>query len=142
MEQTLTLPQTHIGKKAIMAVSGVALVGFVVAHLLGNLQVFLGPEVMNEYAASLRKIPAILWGMRIGLLLAVIAHVLSAVALVSANAEARPVGYAKVKHQKSTYASRTMRWGGPIILLYIIYHLLHLTFGFGFDADHPYTPHN
>ena len=143
MSQTLRLYDTSIGKKAVMAVSGVALVGFLIAHIAGNLQVFLGPEVMNEYAAGLRRLGPLLWVMRIGLLVAVAAHIWSAIALVSKNADARPVAYQhKRENHKSTFASRTMRWGGPILALYIVFHLLHLTFGLGFSPEQAYTPHN
>ena len=143
MSQTLRLYDTHIGKKAVMALSGVALVGFVVAHIAGNLQVFLGAEVMAEYAAGLRRLGPALWIARIGLLVAVVAHAWSAVALMSANADARPVAYQhKRANHASTFASRTMRWGGPILALLIVYHLAHLTFGKGFSDQWPYSPHN
>jgi succinate dehydrogenase / fumarate reductase cytochrome b subunit len=142
MQRALTLYQTGIGKKAVMAVSGAMLVGFLIAHLLGNLQVFLGPEVLNGYAASLRKIPALLWVARIGLIGAVVAHIWSAVQLIGQNSDARPVEYKVVTPNASTYASRTMRWSGPIVALFIGYHLAHLTFGVGYAAEHPYSHHN
>lgn len=143
MRQSLRLYDSHIGKKAVMAVSGMALVGFLIAHVAGNLQVFLGAEVMAEYAAGLRRLGPALWLMRIGLLVAVVAHAWSAFALMSANADARPVAYQhKRKNNASTFAGRTMRWGGPILLIFIVYHLLHLTFGYGYSDALPYSPHN
>lgn len=126
-----------------MALSGVALVGFLLAHIAGNLQIFLGAQVMAEYAAGLRRLGPLLWIMRIGLLVAVVAHTWSAIALMSANADARPVAYQhKRTNHASSFASRTMRWGGPILAIFILYHLLHLTYGFGFLDRLPYSPHN
>lgn len=129
--QTGTLPfwQTTIGKKAIMAVTGFILFGFVVAHLLGNLQVFISPEQINHYAASLRAVPLLLWGARVILMLAVILHIWSSFELWRLQRAARPVPYVKKANRHSTYASRTMMWSGPIILAFVIFHLLHFTFG-------------
>jgi succinate dehydrogenase / fumarate reductase cytochrome b subunit len=129
MERVLTLHRTNIGKKAILAVSGAALVIYLVAHLAGNLQVFLGPEAINDYAAGLRKAPALLWGARIALLAAAIAHVWAAFSILDRNAKARSTRYHQESYRVTSYAARTMRWTGPIVLLYIVYHLLHLTFG-------------
>jgi len=112
-----------------MAVSGLILFGFVAGHLAGNLQIYEGPEKINHYAAFLRSMPALLWGARITLLVMVTLHIWSAYALAMRNLEARPTGYAKKKPTKSTYASRTMYWSGPIVLAFVIYHLLDFTFG-------------
>jgi succinate dehydrogenase / fumarate reductase cytochrome b subunit len=117
------------GKKVVMAVSGLALFGFVVAHMAGNLQVYLGPTKLDEYGAALRKIPALLWGMRLGLLAMAAAHVWAATSLTLLNRRARPVGYRAKEHRESTYASRTMRWSGVLLLLFIVYHLMHFTIG-------------
>lgn len=129
--QTGTLPfwQTTIGKKAIMAVTGFILFGFVVAHLLGNLQVYISPEQINHYAASLRAVPLLLWGARVILMVAVILHIWSSFELWRLQRAARPVPYVKKANIHSTYASRTMMWSGPIILAFVIFHLLHFTFG-------------
>jgi len=133
---TATLPagglrfwQTTVGKKVIMAVTGVILFGFVVGHLLGNLQIFLPPEKINNYAATLRAHPALLWIARITLLVAVVFHTWSSFQLWLLQREARPVSYVKKVNLHSTYASRTMAWSGPIILAFVVFHLLHLTFG-------------
>lgn len=114
-----------------MAVTGFILFGFVVAHMIGNLQAYLGPEALNAYAVWLRELlhGAGLWIARAVLLLSVILHIWSATALTIDNRRARPVGYRRREYDRSTYASRTMVWSGPILLLFIIYHLLHFTFG-------------
>jgi succinate dehydrogenase cytochrome b subunit len=120
---------SSIGKKVVMALTGVALFGFVVVHMVGNLQVYLGPERLNAYAEKLRELGPLLWGMRIGLLVAVVLHVWSAYSLTRMNQRARPQGYRERADRASTYASRTMRWSGVILLLFVVYHLLHFTFG-------------
>ena len=119
------------GKKAVMAVSGLILFGFLAGHLAGNLQVFLGAEVFNHYAATLKSLPALLWGTRITLLVMVVLHVWSAASLWSRKRGARPVAYIKKKSIASTYASRVMYMSGPILAAFIIYHLLHFTVGAG-----------
>jgi succinate dehydrogenase cytochrome b subunit len=118
-----------VGKKAAMAVSGFILFLFVVGHLIGNLQIYEGPEKLNRYAALLRSMPALLWSVRTVLLAMVLLHIWSSVQLAARNIAARPVGYRKKKAVGSSYASRTMYWSGPIILAFIIYHLLDFTFG-------------
>jgi len=130
--------QTTVGKKVVMAVTGVILFGFVVGHLLGNLQIFLGAEKLNHYAEALRKLAPLLWTTRIVLLISAILHIWSSFQLWQGHREARPVGYIKKQNLNSTYASRVMYWSGPIILAFIIYHLLHLTFG----AVQPGAPFN
>jgi succinate dehydrogenase / fumarate reductase cytochrome b subunit len=120
-----------IGRKVVMAVTGLILFGFVLGHMLGNLQVYQGPEALNSYAKFLREVlhGAGLWIARIGLLVAAVLHIWAATSLTLANRAARPVGYRKWKPRESTYASRTMRWSGVIVLLFVIYHLLHFTTG-------------
>ena len=131
MEATRGFARSSIGRKVVMAVTGVILVGFVIAHMLGNLQVYLGPEAMNNYAVWLRQVlhGTGLWIARAVLLVAVILHIWSAASLTLSSRRARPVGYREQKWRESTYASRTMRWGGVIILLFVIYHILHMTTG-------------
>jgi succinate dehydrogenase / fumarate reductase, cytochrome b subunit len=126
--KTIPLYRTTVAKKAIMAISGTALFGFLIAHLAGNLLLYAGPQKMNEYAASLRTIPALLWALRIGLIVAFIAHVASSVSLARQNLGARPKGYRRKKDVITSYAARTMYWSGPIVLFYLVYHLAHLTF--------------
>jgi succinate dehydrogenase / fumarate reductase cytochrome b subunit len=117
------------GKKAVMAVSGLILFLFVLGHMLGNLQFFEGPKQFNNYAVLLRTLPEALWGVRIVLLVMVALHIITAVQLALRKKRARPVGYAKKQNTASTYASRTMYWSGPIVLAFVIYHLLDFTFG-------------
>lgn len=112
-----------------MAVSGLVLFLFVVGHLVGNLQVYEGPEKLNNYAAFLRSMPALLWGVRITLIVMVVLHIWSSVQLALRKFDARPAGYVQHKATQSSYASRTMYWSGPIILAFVIYHLLDFTFG-------------
>jgi succinate dehydrogenase / fumarate reductase cytochrome b subunit len=118
-----------IGKKVVMAVSGLILFLFVLGHMLGNLQFFEGAEQFNKYAVLLRTLPEVLWAVRIVLLIMVILHIVTAVQLAVRKKKARPVSYAVRKNTVSTYASRTMYWSGPILLAFIIYHLLDFTFG-------------
>ena len=112
-----------------MAITGLAMVGFVVGHLLGNLLIFRGSQEMNEYADFLKGLGGLLWLARAGLLASVILHILAAVQLTRRRQTARPVGYAERAPQVSTLGARTIRWGGVILALFIVYHLLHLTFG-------------
>lgn len=120
-----------LGKKAVMAVTGVLMFGFVVAHLAGNLQIFAGDggAKLNAYAHFLRTMPAVLWGARLVLLAALILHIWAAVSLKRLAGQARPVAYKLRKDLKATTSSRTMYWGGISLFFYVIYHLLHFTFG-------------
>jgi succinate dehydrogenase / fumarate reductase cytochrome b subunit len=118
---------SSVGKKFIMAVSGLALFLFVVGHLAGNLQVFLGWDEINRYGDFLQTNLEIIWPARIGLLVMVSLHIWSAIKLHSENKAARPRRYAKDVVVAASYASRTMIWSGLIVLAFIIYHLLHFT---------------
>jgi succinate dehydrogenase / fumarate reductase, cytochrome b subunit len=118
-----------IGKKVVMAVTGVMLFGFIISHMAANLQVFAGPDALNGYAVKLRELGPLLWAARIGLLVAVVLHIVASFQLIALQNAARPVGYARRASVGSTYASRTMRWSGPILLAFLIYHLMHFTFG-------------
>jgi len=129
MNRAIAIYQSSIGKKAIMAVTGIIGVGFVIGHMIGNLQVFLGPDKLNGYAVSLRHLGPLLYLARLILLVAVVLHVIAAYQLSRMSWNGRDHGYAKWKPVGSDYASRTMRWTGPILLLFIIYHLLDFTFG-------------
>ncbi|MFT5207627.1 MAG: succinate dehydrogenase / fumarate reductase cytochrome b subunit [Candidatus Omnitrophota bacterium] len=121
--------RTTVGKKAIMAVTGILLLGFLVAHLLGNLTVYLGPEALNGYAQKLRDLGELLWVMRIGLLTIFLLHIVTAMSLARRNKKSRPINYAVAANVQSTYASRTMVVSGLTILVYVGYHLSHFTFG-------------
>jgi succinate dehydrogenase / fumarate reductase cytochrome b subunit len=131
MTVALRFWDTTIGKKAVMAATGVVLAGFVAGHLLGNLQIFLGPERFNGYARALKSLPELLWPVRITLLISVILHIWSSIQLAVVKSEARPIGYVRTKSIASSYASRTMYMSGPIVALFIIYHLMQFTFGVG-----------
>ena len=143
----LRLYRSTIGKKVIMAVTGIILVAFVVLHMLGNLQVFIGPEKMNRYAAFLQSLGELLWLARLVLIAATALHVLMAWQLSQIKRAARPVDYRKREPQVSTVASRTMRWGGVLILVFVIFHILHFTTGTVFpitsrpDAPYPAFSH-
>ena len=140
--------RSAIGKKAVMAVTGVVLFGWIFLHMVGNLKLYLGPVHMNEYGRWLRAIgtPAMpetgaLWASRLILLAAVVLHIHAAYALTVMNRKARTMGYRDRDYVAATYAARTMRWGGVILLLFVIYHLLHLTTGqahHSFVKDDPY----
>jgi succinate dehydrogenase / fumarate reductase cytochrome b subunit len=110
-----------------MAISGCVLVGFVIGHLLGNLQIFLGPEALNRYGHFLQTTPELIWPARIGLLALAVLHIASAIALTKQNRTARPIGYGVNKVVAASYASRTMMMSGLIVFAFIIYHLLHFT---------------
>ncbi|MGB9457775.1 MAG: succinate dehydrogenase cytochrome b subunit [Bryobacteraceae bacterium] len=124
--------EAPIGKKAVMAITGVMLVGYVFAHLLGNLQIYSSdPEQINRYAAFLHNPSnaAALWAARSGLFVAVVLHIVAAVQLWLQNLAARPVGYVKKADVPTSYAARTMIWSGPIVGAFVIFHVLHLTVG-------------
>jgi succinate dehydrogenase / fumarate reductase cytochrome b subunit len=121
--------ESTIGKKAIMAVSGLILFGFLIAHMLGNLQIFLGSQVMDHYAETLHGNPALLWTARTVLLISVLLHIWSSIQLTMIKKEARPVGYVKRANVVSSWASRSMMLSGPIIAAFVVFHLLHLTTG-------------
>jgi succinate dehydrogenase / fumarate reductase cytochrome b subunit len=122
---------SSIGLKVVMAVSGLVLYGFVIGHMVGNLQIFLGREAINHYAVFLREFlhGTGIWIARGSLLTAVGFHVWAAVTLTLGNWGARPVGYREWQARESSYASRTMVWSGPLLALFIVYHLAHLTLG-------------
>jgi succinate dehydrogenase / fumarate reductase cytochrome b subunit len=110
-----------------MAITGFVLVGFVVGHLLGNLQIFLGPETLNRYGHFLQSTPELIWPTRIVLLCLVALHIGAAVALTTENRAARPSAYAHYEVVAASYASRTMFMSGLIVFVFVIYHLLHFT---------------
>lgn len=128
MEKALTFIDTTIGKKIVMALSGLVLFGFVFGHMLGNLQVFLGPEALNSYAVGLHKLGPILWVMRAGLLLALLLHITMALQLVARSKAARPEGYRVKKNTRTTFAALTMYYSGLTLLFFLLFHLAHFTF--------------
>ena len=120
---------SSIGLKITMALTGVILSGFVLVHMLGNLQAYQGAEALDAYGKLLRKEPALLWTFRLVLLSAVGLHIWAFIALTRKNLQARPQAYQATKYKESSFASRSMTITGPLILLFIIYHILHLTTG-------------
>ena len=131
MRREPTILASTIGKKVVMAVTGIVLFGFVFGHMVGNLQAYLGPDALNQYAVFLRELLHgwAIWIIRAALLASVAFHIWAATALTVENQKARPVGYRTLEHERSTYASRTMVWSGPILGLFVIYHILHFTTG-------------
>jgi succinate dehydrogenase / fumarate reductase cytochrome b subunit len=113
--------------KILMAVTGLLMFGFVLVHMAGNLQIFLGERVYNHYAAMLQGQPEIVWLARAGLLGTVLAHIFSAISLTRRSAAARPAPYKMKKWLSGTYAVRTMKFGGFVLLAFIVFHLLQFT---------------
>lgn len=128
MDFLLSFWRSTVGTKVVVAVTGLMLLGFTLFHMLGNLQVFLGAEEMNAYAEFLHK-PEIHWTGRIGIFGAIALHVMGTLKLVRQTANARPEGYRTWTAQASTVYSRTMKFTGPIILVFFVLHLLNLTTG-------------
>jgi succinate dehydrogenase / fumarate reductase cytochrome b subunit len=119
--------RSSVGKKMIVALTGVVLIAFVIGHLLGNLQIFLGPEWVNGYAEKLRALGPVLWVIRIFLLVNVLLHIFYTISLAIENRRARPVQYKRKDHVKATFASRYMALSGLVVLAFIIYHIAHFT---------------
>ncbi|MGH3927766.1 MAG: succinate dehydrogenase cytochrome b subunit, partial [Pseudonocardiaceae bacterium] len=130
--------RSAVGKKYVMAVTGVALMAYVFVHMLGNLKLYLGPAALNEYGEWLRTLlepffprTMTLWILRVGLFAAFVLHIHAAYALTRMNSRARPVAYrSKRDYVAASFAARTMRWTGVIVLLFVLYHLADLTWGF------------
>lgn len=120
---------SHVGRKAVMAATGIVLFVFVLVHMLANLQAFDGAARLDRYAAQLRVFPVLLWTTRGVLLLAAILHVVAGLDLWAGRRRARPVAYRELAAVASTPASRTMIWSGLLVLGFLVYHLLDLTFG-------------
>jgi succinate dehydrogenase / fumarate reductase cytochrome b subunit len=129
MRLLLQFWDSTIGKKWVMAVTGISLVLFTFAHMAGNLQVFLGADAFNDYAHKLQSLGPLLWVARAGLFAMAALHIVSAVQLTARARAARPADYAKRVPQVSTLASRLMRIGGVILAAFIIFHILHFTTG-------------
>jgi succinate dehydrogenase / fumarate reductase, cytochrome b subunit len=133
---------TIIGKKVVMAVTGVVLILFVIAHMVGNLKIFSGPDEINAYSRFLREVGTpelaygqLLWVVRITLLACVGLHITAAVQLSRMSWGARPLAYSVKRNVETTFAARMMRWGGGLLVAFVVFHLLHLTAGaVGFRA--------
>ncbi len=129
MNRAQSFYRAAIGKKVVMGVTGLVGIGFVIGHMAGNLLVFRGPEAINSYAKFLQSTGELLWILRLVLIGAVILHVIAAYQLTMQNRAARPKAYVNRKPQVSTWAARTMRWGGVLLLVFIPLHILHFTTG-------------
>ena len=130
MNRLRLLWTTSVGKKMVMAVTGVIWVAYLITHVLANLLVFQGPSKINAYSAFLHGTGGALWAARLVLIAALVFHVVAAIQLASRRQEARPVGYAAGREpHTSTFAARTIRWGGALILLFLLFHILHFTVG-------------
>jgi succinate dehydrogenase / fumarate reductase cytochrome b subunit len=122
--------RSSVGKKVVMAITGLIMLLYLITHVLANLLVFQGPTRINAYSAFLHGTGGALWIARLVLLAALVLHVIAAVQLAGRRQEARPVAYAAGREpQVSTFAARTIRWGGALILAFLIYHILHFTIG-------------
>lgn len=145
MQRALTLTRTTVGKKALVAITGAILFGFVIGHLAGNLLLFAGAEVYNGYALTLKSNLPLLWGVRTVLLVSVAVHVVLTIQLAGRNSAARRASYQHPrKDLMTTYAARTMVLTGPLLLAFILFHLAHytapgLSLGGQFDPNDVYT---
>jgi succinate dehydrogenase / fumarate reductase, cytochrome b subunit len=129
MNRAVRFYRAAIGKKVVMAVTGLIGIIFLITHVIGNLLAFRGSEALNSYSAFLKSTGELLWVVRVVLIAAVILHVIAAYQLTMQNRSARPISYTRREPQVSTLASRTMRWGGALLLIFIIVHILHFTTG-------------
>jgi succinate dehydrogenase / fumarate reductase cytochrome b subunit len=130
MNRVRALWESSVGKKAVMAVTGIVMAAYLLTHVLANLLVFQGPARINGYSAFLHGMGGALWAARLVLLASVTLHIVAAVQLTLRRQAARPVGYASAReHQAATFAARSIRWGGAVILIFLIYHILHFTLG-------------
>ena len=126
-----------VGKKVVMALSGVVWIGYVVVHMSGNLLAYAGPAAINDWAAFLKSMPLLLWGTRGILLVAIVLHVSAAAGLRRLDRNSRPVKYARYRYAESSWPSRFMGWGGILLLVFLVYHILELTIG----VIHPQFSH-
>ena len=129
MGRLRTFYGSMVGKKVVMGVTGLIWIGFVIVHSLGNLLVFRGSAAINSYSHFLKSTGELLWTLRVVLLLAVVLHVIAAIQLTRQSRAARPIAYTKREAQVATISSRTMRWGGALLLVFIVVHILHFTTG-------------
>ena len=142
MNRLRLLWNSSAGKKAVMAVTGLIWAAYLITHMLANLLVFQGPDKINAYSAFLHGTGGALWAARLVLIAVLVLHVVAAIQLAARSHQARPVGYAGgYEPQVSSIAARTIRWGGVLILLFLVYHILHFTMGTvhpGFVEGNPY----
>ena len=137
MKRLFALWATTVGKKVAMAVTGIVMILFLVSHMISNVLIFKNPAHLDSYAAWLRSLGPALWIARVGLLGAVVVHIVAAYQLTMRARRARPVAYDRHEKQVTTYAAWTMRWGGVLLLVFIVFHLLHFTTGTLHPDFHP-----
>ncbi len=126
-----------VGKKVVMAITGVVWIGYVVVHMSGNLLAWAGAAAINDWAAFLKSMPLLLWGTRGILLVSVVLHVSAAASLRRLDRRSRPVGYDRYRYAEASWPSRFMGWGGILLLVFLVYHILELTIG----VIHPQFSH-
>lgn len=129
MNRILALWRSTVGKKVAMAITGAMLVIFLISHAISNMLVFVNPQHLDDYGTWLRSFGPLLWVARLGLLAAVSIHIAAAWQLTRLARGARPAEYLRHELATASYAARTMRWGGVLLLVFIVFHLLHLTLG-------------
>jgi succinate dehydrogenase / fumarate reductase cytochrome b subunit len=129
MNRVLALWRTTVGKKIAMAVTGVFMVLFLVSHMISNVTVLIDPKHLDDYAEFLRSFGPLIWVARVGLLAIVLVHIAAAWHLTRLARNARPESYGRHDSKVATYAARTMRWGGVLLLIFIVFHILHYTTG-------------
>jgi succinate dehydrogenase / fumarate reductase cytochrome b subunit len=137
-----TFYRSTIGKKIVMALTGIILVGFVTGHMVGNLLIYKGPGALNAYGELLKSSGPILWTIRLVLLLSVGWHIHAAWSLTRLNWAARPAGYERYTKQASTFSALSLRIGGVVLVVFIVYHLLHFTVGSVHPAFSPTDAYN
>src|SRR5215472_6651562 len=135
MNRLSRLVLSSVGSKYVMALTGLGLMIFVIAHMSGNLLIYFGKDALNAYSQGLMEHPGLLWTARIGLLAIFVIHIFFAFRTWQNNQSARPIGYVRKDWVEANWASRYMMQTGVIILLFVIYHLLHFTFGV-VDSSH------
>lgn len=126
-QSSLGFTTASVGKKVLMAITGIILIGFLIVHLIGNLQLFVGQEALNKYAETLQSLGMLKWGFRLFLLILAAVHVWKGVVLWLENQRARPVGYKREDTVQASLSSRTMIYTGLMIFAFVVYHLMHFT---------------
>ena len=142
MNRLFALWETTVGKKVAMAVTGIVMILFLISHMISNVLIFSNPAHLDRYAAWLRSLGPLLWIVRAILLASVVVHIVAAWQLTIRARRARPISYDRHELQVATYAARTMRWGGVLIAVFIVFHLLHFTTGTFHPDFRPGEPGN
>ena len=139
MNRLSRLVLSSVGSKYVMALTGLGLMIFVIAHMCGNLLIYLGKDALNAYAHGLMEHPALLWSARVGLLTIFLIHIFFALRTWQENESARPIRYVRKEYMEANWASRHMMLTGVVILLFVVYHLAHFTFGYVDASNFKYS---